>query len=133
LCKELKQSLSDDGVAIFKSASIRPWYVSIFHKHGFKLERVGSHETNDIYDRVNMYASVWRVKQAKKLQTDNILTYLSSRIYDHVYMGSFVQSSRRRFLLRTIVKFVRSCVDVFVLLMRRLYEQKEQSEILVVV
>ena len=64
LCKALKQSLKDDGVAIFKSASIRPWYVPIFHKYGFRLERVGSHETNDIYDRVNMYASVWRVEHA---------------------------------------------------------------------
>jgi hypothetical protein len=70
---------------------------------------------------------------AKKLQTNNILACLSSCIYDRVYMGSVVQSSRRRFLLRTIVEFVCSCVDVFVLLMCRLYEKKEQSEILVVV
>lgn len=71
LCEALKKSLSDDGVAIFKSASIRPWYVPIFHKHGFKLKRVGSHLTNDVYDRVNMYASIWSVvhSNSKKVKT----------------------------------------------------------------
>lgn len=62
LCIALKQSLNKNGVAIFKSASIRPWYISIFHKHGFSLERVGSHITDELYDRVNMYASVWSIQ-----------------------------------------------------------------------
>lgn len=65
LCVALKQSLNKDGIAIFKSASIRPWYVSVFHKHGFSLKRVGSHITDELYDRVNMYASVWSVEHTK--------------------------------------------------------------------
>lgn len=67
LCKELKRSLNKEGIAIFKSASFQPWYVPIFHKYGFKLKRVGRHEKNKVYDRVNMYASVWSVQHGSKV------------------------------------------------------------------
>jgi len=63
--KELAEALSSavprGGRVIWRSASLRPWYVKVIARAGFDVSRVsGADEAEGGFlDRVNMYASFW--------------------------------------------------------------------------
>lgn len=61
LCDTLRYHMrySADSRAILRSASLYPWYISVFEKHGFKAERISNHRDDPLMDRVNTYASFW--------------------------------------------------------------------------
>ena len=61
MCDMLRYHMrySADSRAIMRSASLYPWYIPVFEKHGLNATRVSNHLDNPLMDRVNTYASFW--------------------------------------------------------------------------
>ncbi|KAK2741925.1 hypothetical protein FQN57_005484 [Myotisia sp. PD_48] len=55
----LNRALQKGGRVLLRSASIQPWYISVFEANGFSARRVGARFRGSCIDRVNMYASTW--------------------------------------------------------------------------
>ncbi|KAM5436857.1 hypothetical protein McanMca71_001974 [Microsporum canis] len=55
------------GRILLRSASIEPWYISVFQKCGFTTRRVGARFPGACIDRVNMYASTWICTKSSEL------------------------------------------------------------------
>ena len=48
------------GRVLLRSAAVRPWYVGVFERGGFRARCVGRRDVEGVVlDRVNMYASAW--------------------------------------------------------------------------
>lgn len=62
VCQGLREGMCEDGVTIFRSAGLHPWYVRVFEEHGFRLTNISNHVDNPLMDRVNMYASFWKIE-----------------------------------------------------------------------
>lgn len=58
----LKSHLSDDGKAIFRSASVYPWFLNIFISKKFRLTNITNHKDNPYMDRINTYGSFWVIE-----------------------------------------------------------------------
>ena len=63
LTKTLCSQLTNDGVAIFRSASIEPWFLYIFQGYELKLTCLDFHNDIAHMDRVNTYASFWKIEK----------------------------------------------------------------------
>ncbi|KAI8061517.1 uncharacterized protein B0P05DRAFT_590679 [Gilbertella persicaria] len=57
---EMKRALQSGGQVYWRSAGTKPWYNTLFVKHGFKVEPLGIRQPGKAIDRVNMYASFYR-------------------------------------------------------------------------
>ena len=55
----LNRALKPNGKVLLRSAGLKPWYVTVFEKHGFSTKRVAARLPGMCVDRVNMYASTW--------------------------------------------------------------------------
>ena len=63
----LKNKMSlNNGVAILRSASIYPWYIDLIKKD-FKVTKITDHIKNPYSDRVNTYASFWKIEHENNL------------------------------------------------------------------
>ena len=58
----LKTHLSNTGKAIFRSASIHPWFIDILVSKNFRLTNISNHMDNPYMDRVNTYGSFWLIE-----------------------------------------------------------------------
>ncbi|KAI1906834.1 hypothetical protein LOZ12_004010 [Ophidiomyces ophidiicola] len=65
--KAFNHVLKMNGRILLRSASIMPWYISIFEANGFTARRVGARFPGSCIDRVNMYASTWIVTKTTDL------------------------------------------------------------------
>jgi hypothetical protein len=61
----LHRRMSPDGVGLFRSVSLRPWFVDTFEQQGFKIFINASHSTDAIVDFTNAFASFWTFKPIK--------------------------------------------------------------------
>lgn len=67
LMATLSQQLNDNGIAIFRSASIYPWFIKTIRCYDDKLyvQSMYNHypKRNLCFDRVNTYASSWMIQK----------------------------------------------------------------------
>ncbi|OTA64281.1 hypothetical protein K449DRAFT_328071 [Hypoxylon sp. EC38] len=56
---KLNRALRMGGRVLLRSASLRPWYLDEFERHGFVTKCHGKRSPGTCIDRVNMYASCW--------------------------------------------------------------------------
>ncbi|KAI9311216.1 hypothetical protein BX666DRAFT_1999049 [Dichotomocladium elegans] len=57
--KEMARTLQVGGQVFYRSAGTRPWYNTLFEKHGFKVTAISIRRPGESIDRVNMYASFY--------------------------------------------------------------------------
>lgn len=55
----LSRALKPGGRVLIRSAGLRPWYLDVFSRRGFRAECHGARGRGQWIDRVNMYASCW--------------------------------------------------------------------------
>ncbi|OCF62173.1 betaine lipid synthase [Kwoniella mangroviensis CBS 10435] len=60
---EMLRVLAVGGLAIWRSAAKRPWYIQRFQLAGFKVQPIDIREDGQAIDRVNMYASFWKAEK----------------------------------------------------------------------
>ncbi|WVR08104.1 hypothetical protein IAU60_005150 [Kwoniella sp. DSM 27419] len=60
---EMHRVLAIGGVAVWRSASKRPWYIQRFQAAGFDVQPIDIRENGQAIDRVNMYASFWKAEK----------------------------------------------------------------------
>lgn len=58
----LKTHLNDTGKAVFRSASVYPWFLDIFLSKNFRLTNISNHIENPYMDRINTYGSFWVIE-----------------------------------------------------------------------
>ncbi|WWD20259.1 hypothetical protein CI109_104735 [Kwoniella shandongensis] len=63
---EMRRVLKIGGMAVWRSAGKRPWYIQRFELAGFRVSPIDIRENGAAIDRVNMYASFWK---AEKIET----------------------------------------------------------------
>ncbi|KAL8901272.1 MAG: hypothetical protein Q9192_000633 [Flavoplaca navasiana] len=63
----LNRALKPKGKVLLRSAGLKPWYVTVFEKHGFSTKRVAARLPGMCVDRVNMYASTWIMSKIEDL------------------------------------------------------------------
>lgn len=68
LCRVMQTQMKTTGRAIFRSASLVPWYVDVVKTHGFRVTNISNCRDTPYMDRVNMYASFWTIEH--ETQTD---------------------------------------------------------------
>ncbi|OCF42021.1 betaine lipid synthase [Kwoniella heveanensis CBS 569] len=61
--QEMQRVLSVGGIAVWRSAAKRPWYIQRFELAGFKVQPIDIRENGQAIDRVNMYASFWKAEK----------------------------------------------------------------------
>lgn len=57
--KSLHHALTEGGNVMLRSASQKPWYLSVYEEEGFTTRPAAIRESGTSIDRVNMYASTW--------------------------------------------------------------------------
>lgn len=66
---KLRQIMTIDSLGLFRSVSLKPWYVDEFERQQFDVQRNASH--NDaLVDFANVYASFWTFKPIKECKLE---------------------------------------------------------------
>ena len=66
---KLHQLMTPDSLGLFRSVSLRPWYVDEFKRQKFDVQQNASHE-DVLVDFANVYASFWTFKPIKECKLE---------------------------------------------------------------
>lgn len=64
LARVLHENMAIHGKAIFRSASLYPWYIDIFLMKNLVVTNITNHLENPYMDRVNTYGSFWVIEHS---------------------------------------------------------------------
>ncbi|KAK8849633.1 hypothetical protein IAR55_004968 [Kwoniella newhampshirensis] len=64
---EMRRVLKMGGMAVWRSAGKKPWYIQRFELVGFKVSPIDIREDGKAIDRVNMYASFWKAEKVDRV------------------------------------------------------------------